>query len=949
MDGPPENGGNRAAAEAVTAGVSALDRLADSTSEPSASSDGAVVAGSASRVSEDSFESMLRALGQVPELYVADGAARGPRTGDRVGRFELVRELGAGGFGVVFEAVDSELGRRVALKFLRVRLEHSAAPGRFVELMRREAATAARLNHPNIVTLFDVGSWQGLPYLVMELADGETLQQRLARGVLSWQEALRLLLAVSEALAHAHRAGVVHRDLKPGNVLVGDGGAAKLLDLGLARVVGAYEELRADVPEPRTDNPESHTSFLSGAGTPGYLAPEQWLRGEQTARVDVWAAGVVLYEALTGALPFGKALPAQAVLAVLPPEVPRPLQRVLEKALASDPAQRYEDGGALLAALQAAQGELEASRVAEPRAGWRRTRWGLAGLVAVAVVAVVVTLARPEAEEAPAAVPMPARNAPPPEHRQFTFSGKTTYPSISPDGTRLVYIEGQTLYLVTLPDGAPRKLYEGRQLGLPRWSPDSQRLLFQEWDDTHSALRLCELPACLARTLPVPPVDQFVWSPDGSKIAGVSTAERSLSVFGLDGTVVARRGFEARVDGLSSIDWSATDGRLVYANREAEVSVLGLVSPDLRDERVLLRTADFIREVRWAPKRGLVYFLAERGGVADVRALDVAAPAGTVPRSVLSGLPIGLRFELSADGRLLSYTRETAFSKLVAFSRASEDSGAALVERSLQSDTAYAGEPSLSPDGRWVIYAVGQLPRSELRLVPFAGGLERTLPTEAGYHASPVFSPDGREVAWGFVAPGAPAALQLHTLATSVTRTLALPGALFADPFMLDWSPGPELVFVGEGMRSLEAVGAQGTRPLVAPKAARWVFEPRYSSSGKQLAYLQNQASGYGCWIRPVAGGAPRLLRRGLFSPIAWSADDSVLYLGRIDTASRGVLREIERVDVKTGKTLGPLRFSPPRALTSLRMSRDGKHFVGAVREERSDVWVVEHFDPLGP
>ena len=199
--------------------------------------------------------------------------------GTRVGRFELVRELGRGGFGVVFEALDRELRRRVAFKAIRP--GDRARDPASAELLRREAMAVAQLQHANIVTLFDAGAEAG-PYLILELLRGETVAERLRRGRMSAREAMRVALAVSRALAHAHAQGVLHRDLKPSNVFLCADGGVKVLDFGLSHVFGA--------------------GGPAGSGTPAYMAPEQRRGGPEDARTDVYAVGLLLAAMVTGAL-----------------------------------------------------------------------------------------------------------------------------------------------------------------------------------------------------------------------------------------------------------------------------------------------------------------------------------------------------------------------------------------------------------------------------------------------------------------------------------------------------------------------------------------------------------------------------------------------------------------------------------------------------------------------
>jgi hypothetical protein len=242
---------------------------------------------------------LMTRLARTPEAEAADVAARRLHPGLVLGRFELVRELGRGGFGIVFEARDLQLGRRVALKAIRPG-ERSAQLGEAA--LQREAEAAAQLAHPNIVTLHDVGSWEGGPYLVMELLRGEVLEARLARGPLPLAEAIAVAVDVARGLAHAHAAGVVHRDLKPSNVFLVEDGYAKVLDLGLAHVFGGSTPLHG--------------------GTPRYMAPEQRGGGAPDPRCDVFAAALVLEETLSGATP--PALEALVTRALSPAPADRP-------------------------------------------------------------------------------------------------------------------------------------------------------------------------------------------------------------------------------------------------------------------------------------------------------------------------------------------------------------------------------------------------------------------------------------------------------------------------------------------------------------------------------------------------------------------------------------------------------------------------------------------------
>jgi CRP-like cAMP-binding protein len=246
-----------------------------------------------------------------------------------IGRFELVREIGRGGFGVVWEAHDLELHREVAFKALRRR---DCSDVR-IERLLHEAEAAARLSHPNIVTLYDLGHGEPGPYLVLELLRGETLADRLTRGPVQLAEALPIAAKIAAGLAHAHDHGVVHRDLKPGNVFLCRTGELKVLDLGLAFAFGSRK--------------------LLGGGTPRYMAPEQRRGAPEDERTDVFALGVVLHQMLTGKLPFGEAGAATRK----PPPLHAPaapgLSALVQRMLECDPTARPRDAGEVLVELGA--------------------------------------------------------------------------------------------------------------------------------------------------------------------------------------------------------------------------------------------------------------------------------------------------------------------------------------------------------------------------------------------------------------------------------------------------------------------------------------------------------------------------------------------------------------------------------------------------------------------
>ncbi len=318
-----------------------------------------------SGIKPGALTALLEELAATP--HQAPSAAWDPvlRAGASVGRFELVREVGRGGFGVVWEARDHELGRNVAFKAVR----SGARGGLREERLLKEAEAAARLSHPNIVTLYDAGRTEQGPYLVLELLRGETLDQRLERGPVPVGEAVRIGVEVARGVAHAHGQGVVHRDLKPANVFLCQDGQVKVLDFGLAH---AFGQRRVD------------------GGTPAYMAPEQSRGAPEDERTDVFALGLILYRMLAGALPFPTDR-VQASRQLKVPELPG-LAALVRRMLDQDPVGRPRDANEVLATLVSAQHELE--RAIPPAAATAKgSRTGSRRAVALAVTAVAIAAA----------------------------------------------------------------------------------------------------------------------------------------------------------------------------------------------------------------------------------------------------------------------------------------------------------------------------------------------------------------------------------------------------------------------------------------------------------------------------------------------------------------------------------------------------------------------------
>ena len=401
------------------------------------------------------------------------------QAGTRIGGYEIVALLGAGGMGEVYRARDLRLGRDVAIKVLSPQI---AADADALQRFEREARALASLNHPNIGAIYGVDGNAAQPALVLELVDGETLADRIARGAVPAGEAIEYARQIADALDVAHEAGIVHRDLKPGNIKITEDGRIKVLDFGLAKAIAAAAGETSDI-----DPAHSPTVTVHGTrqgvilGTAAYMSPEQARGRRVDKRTDIWAFGCVLFEMLAGKKPFEGETTSDVIAAIierapdlnrLPASTPPNVRRVIERCLQKDPKRRARDIGDVAVDLSGA-----ALPVTPPAP--TASRLPLAAMAVVAILAAGVAAWRwPDAAARPAA-PIELSFGAPPGH---TLTA--TMPSVSPDGKHVAFVarddqQVSSLWIRALDAPAPRQL-EATMGATNRaeWSPDARSLAF---------------------------------------------------------------------------------------------------------------------------------------------------------------------------------------------------------------------------------------------------------------------------------------------------------------------------------------------------------------------------------------------------------------------------------------------------------------------------------------
>ena len=438
--------------------------------------------------------------------------------GARLGSYEVVAAIGRGGMGEVFRARDLELQRDVALKVLP---DVFAADPQRLARFRREAQILASLNHPNVASIYGIHEAEGIRALVLELADGQTLAERLRLGPIPVADALALALQIAQALEAAHDKGIVHRDLKPANITLSDEGRIKVLDFGLAK---ALDTAQASQPDELTLTEHDHTKLGAVMGTAGYMSPEQ-ARGRQVdRRTDIWAFGCVLFEMLVGDAPFRSETSSDTVAAVLgrdpdwgrlPDRLPSRIHALLRRCLEKDHRERLRDIGdarlELRDALAAGVAADDPRLALQSGGGLWRTAAIVLGIAALALTAIAYALSGRQ----PAAPEWRNPLADAVFARLTDFDGAESSAAISPDGRFVAFRADrdgpQDIWLTQVGTGTFVNLTRGKEeeLLLPVRNADAGVELLRErlrrraaarWDDDELAERIGEFDAILIRS-----------------------------------------------------------------------------------------------------------------------------------------------------------------------------------------------------------------------------------------------------------------------------------------------------------------------------------------------------------------------------------------------------------------------------------------------------------------
>jgi eukaryotic-like serine/threonine-protein kinase len=865
--------------------------------------------------------------------------------GKRLGPYEIVSRIGAGGMGEVFKARDTRLDRSVAVKVLPSEFARSAD----VKLrFEREAKTISQFAHPHICTLYDVGSEDGVEYLVMEYLEGETLAQRLEKGPLPVDQVLRYGIEIAGALERAHKAGIVHRDLKPGNIMLTRGGA-KLLDFGLAR--------EADIAGPVSPTVSTEKKTLTGEGTIvgtfQYMAPEQLEGGDVDARTDLFAFGAVLYEMVTARQAFPARSKASAIASILttrPPSIresqpasPPALDLIIRTCLQKDPDERFQSAHDVRLALQWIG---DAAPIDTARSARRAAPMTIAALL-LALAAIVAALmffkerlARPERRIVRTSIVPP--NA--------SVLANSAPPELSPDGTQIVFgasggaaSPGVHLWIRSLDSTTARALAGAENGTYPFWSPDGRQIAFFA-DGKLKKIDvgggpptvICDAPSARGGS----------WSGNTILFAGRYTPIMRVPASGgtpvavtrlTKGSDVTHRWPRFLPDGQHFLYVASPTGAENSRTRIAAGNVSGTIqrtiapgtSQPLYYDGVLLTV-----------RQGAL--IAQRF---DADALEVRGdPIVLTERGIsMSSLLMRSHFTVSASGTLLYQTGELQEeTQMVWYDRSGKELGAV---GPLQ---AYSSL-SLSPDGNRIAASTG-MALSSVWIHDAARGV-RTRLTVGEYDSGPVWSRDGKSVAFSSRRRDYPD-IYIRDVATGAERPAVISEM---DKTATSWSPDGTILFyhafglsTGTDIRYVTLANGKSH-----PYAATQYLESSAAMSpdGKWIAFQSDESGQTEVYVAPFPPtGAKWTISQNGGSTPRWRGDGQELFfIQSWDQKVMAVRIDLGAATPEIGKPvpLFPLRLSS--GLAPWDVSANGQRIIAAVRRGpepmREPMTLVQNFD----
>ncbi len=848
--------------------------------------------------------------------------------------------------GKVYRVEDKKIKEEIALKLIKPEI---ASDKKTLERFSNELKLAHKISHKNVCRMYHLGEEEGVHFITMEYVPGEDLKSmiRMTRQ-LTVGTAISIAKQVCEGLAEAHRLGVIHRDLKPSNIMIDKAGTVRIMDFGIARSL--------------------KTKGITGTGvmigTPDYMSPEQCDGKEADQHSDIYSLGIILYEVLTGRVPFE----GDTAFAIglkhkseepedprkLNSQIPEELSRLILKCLEKDKENRYQSAEELRSELIKIKKGIPTTERVIPKRKPATSREitvkfslkkifipfvALLGL-AIMIVASVVLIKR-----------ISPKKYIPPTHVRLTFTGNANYPAISPDGKFFGYVTSETfdekkVIVQDMISGQSLEVFRAADCRYLRWTPDSSELSFWAMmEDSSSGTFLISRLGGKPNRLTA--AQFLVWSPDGSRFASCNVDSKEIQITGRttgESTSIPLKGSFREID---EIDWSPNGNFLLFlAFYESHRSAIWTISVD-RGEQHKVVEGD-LYSARWSSRGNAIYYIQFKKQESDLLKIPVSPDTGKPMKSpslVMGEFETLSYFTITSDGKRVLYAPYDSYANLWLATVEHLGKDQAVKPKQLTTGTFYNVYPSISPDGKLVAFSRGYGIPFNIYVMPIEGGSPQQITFLDSFNFQSVWSPDGGEIAFCSNQGGANKVWKVnarggkpHQFAESKLGDIA--GSLA-------WAPGLNILYPTPGDRNFIILNPDTGEEtlLVEEDSDLELYDAQYSPDGKKVAVSWYRPPDSGLGIISVEDSTQVTLKKGTFFPIGWSSDGKWVYSYEI----KGGTITIFMIGVENGQeqAVATIPFTFEFGVPSEPcMIPGGRHFVIPVYKTTSDVWMFENFDP---
>jgi Tol biopolymer transport system component/DNA-binding winged helix-turn-helix (wHTH) protein len=886
--------------------------------------------------------------------------------GRRVSHYRLLQILGGGGMGIVYEAEDLKLGRRVALKVLP---EELATDPLALQRFEREAQAASALDHPNICTIHEFGEHEGKPFIVMQLLDGQTVREHIASAVPGktlWpiDKLLDLAVQIADGLDVAHRRGIIHRDVKPANIFITKRGEVKILDFGVAKLTGMGEPVEGTIAPASEEmqRPSALGLTVTGrsVGTASYMSPEQ-VRGEKLdARTDLFSFGLVLFEMATTQRAFPGDTATRVHEAILQQQqvsprqlnrdVPSKLEEIIHKCLEKGRETRYQTAAELLSDLKRLQ------RDVEPVGRVPKKRWA-AAIVAAASLGVILAGGWRLLGNRAKALP-PVKMVP-----LVTNSGIEGRPAFSPDGTQVAFMwnggEGDQydVYVKLIGDSAaPVRITRspGAFAGWPVWSPDGHRIAFIRCSDTRGAIFVVQAIGGQDRKIAEPRFCPGIvdWSPDGRLLVfeDRDSAKEPNGIF----LASVETGQQRRLTTPAKLEQDAEpkfspDGKTVAFVRVHHVIVgdIFLVPVEGGEpKRLTSMNSSEVPGLAWTTDGSEIIFSATSREMGNKSLWRVKVHGGMPEKVAELGGVNAEEPAVSRQGHRLAYRTFTMNYNIWQIPLTNSN-GRPSAPVKFISSTRYQDVPQYSPNGKKIAFASDRSGSSQIWVCDSdASNLVQLTVIDASNNGTPRWSPDGRTIVFDSTASGN---LGLYTISADGGSPLPLVVDSHFNGAGSYSRDGRWIYFVSDRSGEYEVwkVPSGGGQPVQVTNHSGWM--PMESTDGRVLYYVKTNLptdpsnAPARLWAMPVGGGEEYPVTSQPFH-LHWAVAPNGIYFTDPETKPLATLKFL---DVRTGRisTIATLEKPLSGNGQSLSVSPDGRFILYSQLDSISaELMVVENF-----